>query len=329
MVKNQVLDILSGSSDYVSGEEISGKCGVSRTAVWKNINSLRREGYDIRSEARKGYLLVSRPDRLLQTEIAEGYEGIWNPDFFYTYEEVDSTNTKAREKAEQGAAEGTAVVAEKQNRGKGRLGRDWESPASKGVWMSVILRPGISPREAPQLVFVAAVAVVRAVEKVTGMKADIKWPNDILIGGRKVCGILTELSAQMESVNHVIIGMGMNVNHDSEDFSEEIAQKAVSLKIAGGRSFSRAETARAMLVCLEQTYGEYISEGFTYIMEIWKKRSATLGRSVSVLCGEETIKGKAVDLDKDGLLIVVDEDGREHRILAGDVSLRSADGNYA
>ena len=329
-LKIKILKVLSNSKGFISGERLSKLCGVSRTAIWKHINSLKEEGYAIETQLRWGYRLISRPDALLKTEILNNLQTEkWGKEFLFTYDEVDSTNSLAKTYAAAGKPEGTVVIAEKQLQGKGRLGRAWDSPKGKGIWASVLLRPEIPPTSAPQISFVLAVGMVRALEKALGVKTGIKWPNDILINKQKVAGILTELSAEIERVNYIVCGIGVNVNQSKEEFPEEFRDNAISLNIALGRLVSRVQVFQAMLEEIEKTYNQYLEYGFSFIIEEWKINSVTLGEDVLVIMPQEKLEGKAVDVDRDGFLIVRDNNNALHRIIVGDVSLRSSQGKYA
>ena len=246
-----------------------------------------------------GYRLIARPDNLIKTEILSNLATVkWGKEYLYTFDEVDSTNEIAKSYALSGKPEGTVIVAEEQLRGKGRLGRTWVSPKGKGIWLSVIIRPDITPNKSPEITFVLAVGMVRAIYKALGLKAQIKWPNDILINGKKVAGILTELSAEIERVNYIVFGIGLNVNQMSIDFPEEFRNKAISLQMALGRNVSRVKVLKAMLEELEKVYNEYLQLGFDYILGEWKANTNTLGKEVQILMGNSKLEGKAIDIDQ-------------------------------
>lgn len=329
-MKNKILKILDASQDYISGEDISDKCGISRTAIWKHINTLKEEGYQIDSQPRVGYKLLKRPDALLDIEILTGLDTIkWGKEELYTFEEIDSTNIYAKKLASTGKPEGTVVVAEEQTLGKGRLGRKWESPRGKGIWLSFILRPPILPAQAPKITFVVAVGMVRALKKALNIEAKIKWPNDILINKKKVCGILTEISAEIERINYIVVGIGVNAQQNIEDFPPEFRDKATSLKIASSQKVSRVKILQCILEEMEYTYNFYLNKGFAGIINLWREYSITLGEEIKVITHEEEIFGTAIDVADDCCLLVKDESGRIHKIIAGDVSLRKANGEYA
>ncbi len=330
-MKEKIIETLSATEGYISGEELSEIFGVSRTAIWKHINALKEEGYEIESQTRKGYKLLKRPDALLKAEILFQLKTQrWGKEYLYTYDEVDSTNVIAKKLANEGKPEGTAVVAEFQRAGKGRLGRKWVSPKGSGIWLSLILRPPMLPTNAPQLSFVIAVGMVRALKNTTGLDIKTKWPNDILIDRKKVAGILTEISAEMERINYIVVGIGVNVNQRVEDFPIEFRDKSISLRLANqGQSLSRVKILQGILEEMERVYNNYLEEGFEPILEEWKNNSITIGEEVQVIMGEERFNGVAIDIDKDGSLLVKKDNGEVERIIAGDVSLRKKGGQYA
>jgi len=323
-LRTEILDILRrAGAQYISGEEMANRLGVSRTAIWKHIRELREEGYEIVSHSRSGYSLREAPDRLLPNEIRHGLKTRCIGRDIHFKEILDSTNTWAKQLAADGALDGTIVVTEQQTGGKGRLERKFFSPAGKGIWFSVILRPPFMPQEAPKCTLMAAVAVAMAMEKF-GLAAGIKWPNDILFENRKMVGILTEMSAEMDRINYVVIGTGINVNILPEDFPEDIRDKATSLQVVNhGEKIPRVKFFQVLLEAMDKLYDEVLAKGFGPVMDAWRKYSVTLGQEVRVIGvrdGEEYV-GTAVDIDEDGALLVDAEDGR-HRVLAGDVSIR-------
>lgn len=319
-MKDQILRMLKQNSGYLSGEEISGSLGISRTAVWKHINSLKADGYTIDSQTKTGYRLIHRPDCLFPEEIRENLCTNEVGRNIVYFESVDSTNRAARELADKDAGGGTVVVAEKQTAGKGRLGREWHSPFRTGIWMSVILRPEIAPVDAPKITLAVATAVAKALAEETGLNPGIKWPNDILLNGKKVCGILTEMKADMDRIHYVIVGMGINVN--DMEFPEGLRETATSLFLEAVKSFSRPLITAAVLNQLEPVYFSLIQKGFGEIRGDWKKYSVNLGREVMVNTIKETIEGVATDIDQDGLLLVKKADGSIQKITAGDVTMR-------
>lgn len=328
-LKQKIFKMLLEEKEYISGEEISERLGVSRTAIWKHINSLKEDGYEIEAVPRKGYILKYRPDKLIGTEIVTELNlKKWDKNNVYTYDQVDSTNTIAKKLANEGKEEGTFVIAEEQLKGKGRMGREWVSPHGKGIWVSFILRPEILPVHASEITFVIAVGIMEGIKKYTGHDVKIKWPNDILINGKKIVGILTEISAEMERINYIVAGVGINANQNVDDFPEEIKIKATSLKIATGKNINRNELLRKIIEEMENIYFLYKKKGFERILEIWEQNNITLGRRVKAITFDGEIVGYAEKIDKEGYLIIRDDSGKENKILAGDVSLRNEDGSY-
>jgi len=321
-MRSNILAVLrSAGGAYVSGEEIAKALNVSRTAVWKHIHELKQAGYAIESHSRSGYCLLETPDLLLPNEIKNGLQTrVLGREIKY-YKDVQSTNNEAKELAAKGAAEGMIVVSEAQNSGRGRLLRGWYSPENQGIWFSVILRPAFLPQEAPKCTLMAAVAIVKAVKKISGLDVGIKWPNDILYEGKKLVGILTEMSAEMDGINYIVIGMGINVNIQQTEFPEEVAGIATSLSILKGEKLSRVTLLQAILAELEELYDQVQRQGFAQVLAEWKKYSVTLGQEVNVIGIKETFSGTAVDIDSDGALLVRTPD-EIRRVLAGDVSIR-------
>ncbi|WP_378955355.1 biotin--[acetyl-CoA-carboxylase] ligase [Pelosinus sp. sgz500959] len=322
-MRTKILEILRKCPDeYLSGEEISRQLEVSRTAIWKHMQTLKQAGYEIEAHPRRGYRLQNRPDLLLPYEIRETLSSniLGQKEIFY-FSDVESTNTEAKKQANLGCAEGTIVLSEAQNKGRGRLSRGWFSPSSKGIWLSIVLRPPFNPYDAPKCTLLAAVAVTKAIRKVTQVECGIKWPNDILYQGKKLVGILTEMSAEIDAINHIVIGMGINVNIEEEEFPEELKEIATSLAMITGREISRLSLLDAVLVELEEAYHKVIQQGFTEMLDEWRQLSVTLGKNVNVIGSGRDFGGLAVDIDQDGALLVQTTECLE-RVLAGDVSIR-------
>ena len=321
-MRKEILDLLRRNQGvFYSGEEIAAKLGVTRSAVWKQIKELRTAGYAIESQPRRGYSLCAIPDRLIENEIREGLKTGFIGIDIHCYDEVDSTNTIAKAMARKGAPAGTIVVAEQQGTGRGRLERPFFSPACKGIWVSLILRPHIIPQDAPKFTLLAAVAVAEAMA-CFGVAAQIKWPNDILYNGKKMVGILTEMSAEIERVNFVVIGVGINVNIEADDFPPELRELATSMSIVKGEKIPRLKLLQKFLEVMEELVLEVDKNGFREILLRWRKYSITLGEQVKVINLDKSyFVGLAVDIDADGALLVDTENGRE-RVLAGDVSIR-------
>ncbi|MBQ1809434.1 MAG: biotin--[Selenomonas sp.] len=328
-MRNKILQILRQSGNkYMSGEEMAEKLGVSRAAVWKHIKEMRSQGYNIESLARNGYILREAPDAMLSGEISNGLETKTIGCRIICHEEIDSTNNAAKRLAREGAAEGTVVVAESQTGGKGRLERQFFSPKGKGIWFSVVLRPKFLPQEAPKCTLLAAVAVARAMTEF-GLKPGIKWPNDLLYDNKKLVGILTEMSAEMDGINYIVIGTGINVNIAPEEFPEELRSVATSLSQMKGANLPRVKFLQAVLRALDDLYAKVQTEGFAPVLKEWRQYSITLGQEVKVIGVRdgEVYYGKAVDIDDEGALLVDTAAGRQ-RVLAGDVSIRPKNGKW-
>lgn len=324
-MKRKIIDMLKGSAgNFVSGETIADELKVTRTAIWKSIQTLKNFGYDIESRGKLGYKLNRMADLLLPAAVQSGLDTkiIATENNFIHKDSVDSTNNLAKKLAYDGATEGTVIVAEVQTGGKGRLERNFFSPRGKGIYFSVILRPKCLPKDAPKFTLMAAVAVANAMKRFN-LPAQIKWPNDIMFDGRKVVGILTELSAQIEKVNYIVVGIGINVNIAPKDFPADIKKVAASLSEINGDEISRLDFFRAVLEEFDKLYCTINAEGFKKIFEYWKKFNITLGRNVKVISAEtgESFNGIAEDIDEDGALIVTTESGRQ-TLYAGDVSIR-------
>lgn len=299
--------------------------GVSRTAVWKHMGTLREEGYQIDAVPRSGYRLVGVPDKLYGKEVTHDLGTQFLGKTVYYYESIDSTNREARVLASGGAPHGSLVLAEEQTGGKGRLGRGWFSPQNMGIWCTLILRPEIAPAEAPPITMLAAVAVAAAVEKVIGIKPGIKWPNDLLMDGKKFCGILTEMNAEMDKVHYLLVGIGINVKTPPDHFPKELKSLATSLCQWTKQTISRLALIRQMLVEFEKFYSVWLQSGFEPVLEEWKKRCVTLDCPVRISTPKESWEGWAEDVKTDGSLVLRFPDGTRQSFMTGEVSLRTKD----
>jgi BirA family transcriptional regulator, biotin operon repressor / biotin---[acetyl-CoA-carboxylase] ligase len=323
-MKEALLHMLSvNEGEFVSGQEISDKLNCSRTAIWKHISELRKNGYAIEAVQKRGYRLLSSPDLVTAEEVSlYTGKGLFGKKITYV-KSVNSTQEIAHNLARDGAIEGSIVLADEQTGGRGRLGRPWQSPAGTGIWMSLILRPEIPLQKAPQLTLLIAVAASKAIEKVTGLEAAIKWPNDLLINGKKTAGILTELQAEADSIHSVIVGIGMNVNQESKDFSEEIAQIATSLAIEGGQTYKRAEIIGALLQEIETLYHQYLQKGFGVVKLLWESRAFSLGKRITARSVSGSITGYAKGITDEGVLLLEDDTGKVHSIYSADIEIPS------
>ena len=307
---------------WISGQVLSQELSISRMAVSKNIGTLRKEGYHIQAVTKKGYCLTALPDRLVAAEIIPKLNTrIFGQKEIYHYDVIDSTNIRARELAEKGAAEGTLVIAESQTAGRGRRGRTWVSPQNDGIYLSLIAHPWLSPVEAPQLTLLTAVALANAIMNKTDLVIQIKWPNDLLIEGRKLSGILTELRTEGDRVAYVIIGIGINVNTTAGDLSVVTDQKVTSIAVETGAKASRLELLQAFLEEFEHQYTLLGTHGFGPILERWKILSDIVGKMVRVDEAGWTLKGRVLDVEQTGVLVVKCESGEVKRIFSGDLCM--------
>jgi len=318
----QILKALRAAGDKpISGADLSGHLGVSRAAIWARVEELRSLGYEIQASPHLGYKLVGVADVLHADDLISrlGKTRVIGRDI-RVFQETTSTNDIIEKFARDGVKEGVAVFAESQTKGRGRLGRKWTSPPKKGLWFSLLLRPDLRPHETTQLTVASAIALRRAIETQTGLEPEIKWPNDILIGGKKVAGILTEMNAEVDRVKYVILGIGVDVNLNPRDFPPELKRIATSLKIESGKSVLRAELAVNILRELDTDYQRICSDDFEDVAEEWEKHCKTIGREVVIRTGSREIRGRAESLAEDGALLLRTEHGRPERIVGGDVT---------
>lgn len=320
-MKTEILRMLREADGYISGQELCNKFGVSRTAVWKAINQLKEAGYEIEAVQNKGYILKAAPDIMNENELKSIMNTKWAGQELVYFDSIDSTNTKAKELAEEGYPNGTLVVADYQMSGKGRRGRSWESPSGTGIFMTLMLKPDINPNNASMLTLVAALAVAKAISEITGEQALIKWPNDIVINGKKICGILTEMSAQFDYINHIVIGIGINVHN--KDFPEEIKETASSLMIeSGGQHFRRAEIIEKIMEYFEEYYEIYLkTEDLSALVKEYNSLLVNMQKNVKVLDPKEPFEGKAMGITPRGELIVDTWESRK-LVSSGEVSVR-------
>jgi BirA family biotin operon repressor/biotin-[acetyl-CoA-carboxylase] ligase len=314
----RILDWLRAADAPVSGSELARRLGCSRAAVWKHVAALRRAGYAIAARRAAGYRLIAVPDRLGPAELAPYLTGTWRRIEWRA--EVDSTQRLARELARAGAAEGTTVIAERQTAGRGRLGRQWHSPAGTNLYCSVVLRPAVALTAVPSLALVAGLAVADAVREAAGVAAMLKWPNDVQVGGRKVAGILMELDAEVERVQVVVAGIGVNLN--LAELPDDLAATATSLRLATGGPVDRAAFTGRLLAALEERYRRFLAGGFAAMRSEWEACSALTGKEVRVTAPEGEVAGRVLGVDDDGALRLAGPRG-EVRVVAGEVTLRA------
>ncbi len=318
-----VLGFLAEAGDeFVSGEAISDKLGLSRAAVWKHVEQLRAHGYRIDAVPARGYRLREIPDRLTPLELRPLIATRELGQGLHCFEEVGSTNDVARTLAEEGAGHGEVVIAERQTAGRGRRGRTWFSPPGRNLYLSAVLRPELPPQRAPEITLVASVAVCDAVRR-AGVEAGIKWPNDVLASGRKLAGVLTEMAAEPDRVSWVVLGIGVNLNARPEDFPPDLRAQATSIAIERGQPAPRALFTAALLKALEEWLDRHADGGFAPVRAAWRERSVVLGRQVRVSAEGREVAGVAEDIDETGALLVR-VGKRLERVLSGDVTLGPA-----
>jgi BirA family biotin operon repressor/biotin-[acetyl-CoA-carboxylase] ligase len=315
---DHILDTLRKAADPVSGELLADQLGISRAAIFKHVEALRARGYTIASEHAQGYVLKGTPDRLDAIELGPHLTGSWRD--VEWHQEIDSTQQRARELGRDGATEGAVVIAEAQTAGRGRLGRTWHSPPGRNVYASILLRPALPPGAVPQLALAVGLGAAHAIETLD-LRPQLKWPNDVLLDGKKAVGILTEMDAELERVRLVIVGIGVNVNLDRSELPPYLRDTATSLKIAAGRPIDRVRFTATLLASVEQAYGRFTKHGFGGLKADWDARDALRGRRVVRSDGGREVAGTVVGVDDDGALRLVDDDGAVQRVVAGEVAI--------
>lgn len=322
-MKGEIIRLLKKSGrDFISGQDISNRLGVSRTAIWKYINQIRDDGYEIESISNRGYRIISSPDILTLEEIEPYLSTNFIGRKVFHFDSIESTNSIAKSLGDSDDINGSIVISEEQTNGRGRLGRAWISPKHKGIWMSIILKPDLNPVDAVNLTQTAAAAVVKATEEL-GIRTLVKWPNDIVINNKKVCGILTEMSAELTRINYVVVGLGINVNIDEFQFPEDIRDIATSLKIQTNSLVNRQELTARILNNFEKLYTKLIDENnIEASINICRENSAVIGRDILVINRDRCIEARVIDIDNRGRLLVEYTDGRREYIISGEISIR-------
>lgn len=322
-VDAQILSALrQAGAGCVSGADLSQRLGISRAAIWARIEDLRKLGYDISASPHQGYQLLGVPDRLNADDLLALVAGnkVIGRDI-RVFEETSSTNDVVEKLARDGVKEGAVVFAEAQSRGRGRLGRRWLSPPRKGLWFSVLLRPELQPQSATQLTVASATALCRAIREQTTLRPEIKWPNDILLGGRKVAGVLTEMGAELDHIKHLTLGIGLDVNLAAQEFPPELRRIATSLRAELGHPVNRIDLAASILRHLDGDYARIRAGQFAAVADEWEAQCGTLGRRVTIQAGARRLTGQVESLDDDGALLLRTEHGHLERIIGGDVTL--------
>lgn len=323
-LRKKLLDVFSNSQDeYLSGQHLADLIGCSRTAVWKHMEELRKEGFELEAVRRKGYRITRTPERVTADEISLGLMTEFMGRHIHYEESVESTQKIAQRLVYEEAPEGTIIIAEEQLSGRGRMDRKWYSPKYTGIWLSMILRPNLPPPKAPQLTLITAVAVVQAIEEMTNLTPQIKWPNDILLNGKKVTGILTELQADADRIKSIIIGIGINVNQQVEDYPEELQPIATSLSIECNQQLKRAELVQILLLKFEKLYTLYLEKGFYPLKLLWESYAISIGRNITARTVTGSLYGKAMGITDDGVLLIEDSAGKVHQVYSADIELEN------
>lgn len=322
-MKGKILKLLKESgNDFVSGQKISEELGVSRAAIWKYINIIKEDGYEVEAITRKGYRIISSPDILTFEEIKDYLSTEYIGKNLIYYDSIDSTNSKAKELAEGGERHGTVIISEEQTTGRGRLGRNWISPKYKGIWMSVILRPNIITENISQITLLGAAAVQKAIMKM-GIKTSIKWPNDIVLNNKKICGILTEMSGEIDHINYLVMGIGINVNLDEEDIPLDLKDVATSLLEESGKHIDRKILLANVLNSFEELYSDFVRNGnIKETIDICRKNSILIGKEIQLINRGKRKTVKAIDISDSGELVIENAKGVVEYIVSGEVSIR-------
>lgn len=321
--RNKLIEILSESSqknDYISGQLLSEKLGISRSAIWKHMNELKKDGYIIEGVSRKGYKIISYPNKLSENTIKWGLETNWLGHHIIHKESVLSTQKIAHIAALEGAEHGTIVIADEQTSGKGRADRSFHSKKDEGIWMSIILRPEILPYDAPQLTLLTATVLAQVLDDYKGITPQIKWPNDILINGKKVAGILTEMQAEQDKVLYIIIGIGLNVNQSLKSFPEELHSKVTSLSIETGTILNMTDLIQQIIKSFEEKFDSYLEQGFPNIKTTWEKYGFKINEILEITTSKETWQGKFLGIAEDGALLAERYQGKVEKVYSAEIS---------
>lgn len=320
-MKEKILALLRKTEGFVSGQLLCDTFNVSRTAVWKAINQLKNEGYIIEAVNNKGYRLAEIPDVMYEQEIKSILHTKWFGSEILYFDSIDSTNNEIKRRGEKEGRHGMLVIAEEQTSGRGRRGHSWNSPKGSGIWMSFMLMPDIEPEKASMLTLVVAMAISKAITEVTGLESKIKWPNDIVVNSHKVCGVLTELSAEMTRINYVVIGIGINAN--TSEFPDEIKNVASSLALECGHKVNRAAIIEAIGRYFEEYYDRFMEcQNLTGLIDEYNELLVNAGRQVKVITSEGENIYTAIGIDSTGELVVMDDNGVKTTIRSGEVSVR-------
>ncbi|MEC5422485.1 biotin--[acetyl-CoA-carboxylase] ligase [Virgibacillus sp. C22-A2] len=318
--RNKLIELLAANKDtYISGQVMSDQLNISRSAIWKHMKELKKDGYQIEGKSNKGYRILKFPDKLSENTIQWGLNSNWIGKTIIHKQTTPSTQIIAHQAAQEGAAHGTVIIADEQTQGKGRMNREWHSTKNKGIWISIILRPAILPYLAPQLTLLAATVLADVLNTHAGLRPLIKWPNDILLNGKKTAGILTEMQAEQDQIQYVVIGIGLNVNHEKADLPEDIRSKATSLKIETNNTLAIKEIIQSILLTFEDTYDTYIQGGFPKIKKKWEGYGFKVGEEIAIKTLRKRWKATFIGIAEDGALVTKAEDEEPKKLYSAEI----------
>ncbi|RWZ60289.1 biotin--[acetyl-CoA-carboxylase] ligase [Halobacillus fulvus] len=317
--RKQLIELLQKQDGYISGQELSKSLDISRTAIWKHMNELKKDGYEIEAVQRKGYKIIASPDKVSVNTLQWGLDTKWIGRNLHHFGQVESTQEIAHQLAKQGKPHGTVIIADEQVKGKGRMSREWHSPKGQGIWMSILLRPELPPVQAPQLTLLAATVLAKVVEQCTGLRPSIKWPNDLLVHHKKLSGILTEMQAEQDKIQYVILGIGVNVNQEREQIPEHLLHKATSLKVESGEVQNIHSTIQAILRQFESSYDQYMENGFAFVKEVWEQYGYRIGEEVTISTMKREWPATLIGIEEDGALLARDRSGKEEKLYSAEI----------
>ncbi|WP_029329072.1 biotin--[acetyl-CoA-carboxylase] ligase [Lentibacillus jeotgali] len=316
----RLIELLETSNhQYVSGQFLSEKLNISRSAIWKHMKELEKDGYLIEGVRRKGYRIAGSPDKVSENTLHWGLQTKWLGKNIIHKTTTNSTQQVAHQAARDNAEHGTVIIADEQTRGKGRMARQWHSTRNKGIWMSMILRPSIPPAAAPQLTLLAATVLADVITKYTSAEPKIKWPNDLLVNDKKTAGILTEMQAEQDRIQYIAAGIGINVNHSNNDFPEDISNKATSLKLETGEDQQIVQIIQKILMSFEKAYDSFIQDGFSDVKNKWESYGYKIGEAIRIRTNSELLDATFTGIAEDGALIVQSETDGPRRIYSGEI----------
>lgn len=318
--RNKLINILSKNKDqYISGQLLSEKLHISRSGIWKHMKELEKDGYQIEGKSKKGYRIISYPDKLSENTIQWGLNSNWIGNTIIHKQTTSSTQMLAHQAAQEGAKHGTIAIADEQTKGKGRMEREWHSAKEKGIWLSIIVRPAILPYFAPQLTLLTATVLAEVIHSYTNTNPLIKWPNDILINNKKTAGILTEMQAEQDQIQYVVIGIGLNVNQTKDDLPKGIQSKATSLQIETGESWQIKDLIQKILITFENTYDSYMKNGFPEIKHKWESFGFKMGERISIKTLREQWEATFLGIAEDGALLTKSKDGETKKLYSAEI----------